>query len=406
MNKLTGWKNSYAILVLCAAVTIPVEAQNVKTLLTFNGTDGAYPEGYLIQGTDGELYGTTFEGGDSFSGVVFKIATGGKETVLHNFEGYDGDYPSAGLVQAKNGVFYGTTSEGGNGYCSGNGCGTVFEITAGGKFTTLYSFCTGDCSDGELPASGLIQATNGKFYGTAWMGGNHGAGTVFEITAGGKFTTLYSFCAKKNCIDGENPSGELTQATNGEFYGTTQYGGTHNDGTVFKITADGKLTTLHSFAGSDGERPMSRVIQATDGAFYGMTDAGANRGGTVFKITTTGKLTTLYRFCTQKNCTDGADPTSGFVQGKDGDLYGTTSVGGTMMAGTVFKITTAGKLTTLYSFCAQENCSDGEFPESGLVQANNGKFYGTTNGFTLDGTIFSLSGGRLTGTGKTASKPD
>jgi uncharacterized repeat protein (TIGR03803 family) len=250
MSKLGLWRTVCLVCVFCAMGTIASSTQTFTTLVSFNKTNGANPGG-LVQASDGNFYGTTPEGGAN------------------------------------------TTS------CYGNGCGTVFKITPGGTLTTLYSFCSkSGCTDGANPG-GLIQATNGNFYGTTAGGGAHGAGTVFEITAGGKLTTLHSF--NFNFIDGADPDA-LVQASDGNFYGTTVYGGPHNYGTVFEITAGGNLTTLHSFDFSDGFGPGG-LVQATTGNFYGTTSGGGASGacgsngcGTVFEITAGGNLTTLHSF--------------------------------------------------------------------------------------------------------------
>ncbi len=196
----------------------------------------------------------------------------------------------------------------------------------------------------------------------------------------------------------------LVQASDGDFYGTTYGGGTYvYYGTVFKITSKGVLTTLHSFDSSDGASPNGGLVQGRDGNFYGTTMSfGAHNWGTAFEITAAGKFTTLYNFCSEVNCADGASPKAGLVLGTDGNFYGTTFIGGANVScssgqgcGTIFKIA-AGELTTLYSFCSQANCDDGETPLTGLLQGTNGSFYGTTRaggaGFG-GGTIFSLSVG-------------
>ena len=299
---------------------------------------------------------------------------------MHSFETTDGALPAAGLVQAPSGDFYGTTYLGG-----ANGDGTVFKITGGGALTTLHSF--DDSADGGYPLGGLVQATSGDFYGTTFAGGSNGQGTVFKITGGGKLTKLYNFCSKPECKDGIGPSAALVQATNDNFYGTTSGGGANGQGTVFKITGGGKLTTLHSF-GTDGADPEAGLVQATDGDFYGATYfGGANGDGTIFKITSKGMLTTVHSF----DGTDGANPEAGLVQATDGDFYGTTNLGGANGDGTIFKITSKGMLTTVHSF----DFTDGSGPVGGLVQATNGKLYGTTinGGADGEGTIFRLSVG-------------
>ncbi|MGA2737142.1 MAG: choice-of-anchor tandem repeat GloVer-containing protein [Bryobacteraceae bacterium] len=303
-------------------------------------------------------------------------------TTLHSFDGADGRYSLAGLVQATNGDFYGTTIFGGV-----SDYGEIFKITPSGALTALYSFCAqSDCSDGQYSRVGLIQATDGDFYGTTYAGGANACGTVFKVAASGTLTTLYSFCAQSGCTDGEHPSAGLVQAASGDFYGTTVGGGANcapsGCGTVFKITTGGTLTTLYSFCAqtdcSDGQGPEAGLVQATNGDLYGTTWSGGVSGeGTVFKIAPSGALTTLYSFCSQFACADGAGPSAGLVQGGSGDLYGTTQGGGNN-AGTVFKITPSGTLTTLYAFCSQSGCPDGSAPYAALVQASNGDFYGTT----------------------------
>ncbi len=213
-------------------------------------------------------------------------------------------------------------------------------------------------------------------------------------------TTLYSFGGS----DGSGPWAGLIQATDGNFYGTTTQGGAYGDGTVFKITPSGALTTLHSFAGSDGSSPYAGLIQGTDGNFYGTTYYGGAATwcygyagcGTIFRITPSGTLTTLHSF----DGGDGAWPQAGLLQANDGNFYGTALTGGATTfcygypgCGTIFKITPSGTLTTLYSFQG----SEGAIPIGGLIQASDGKFYGTTEGGgdTVDcqggcGTIFRL----------------
>jgi uncharacterized repeat protein (TIGR03803 family) len=273
------------------------------------------------------------------------------------------------------------------------------------------SFCSqSGCRDGADSVAGLVQGTDGNLYGTTQNGGANdacsvvGCGTVFKISPSGTLTTLYSFCSQSGCTDGYRPVAGLIQGADGNFYGTTQFGGasgacTGGCGTVFKITPSGTLTTLHSFDGTDGnDLFFAGLIQATDGNLYGATYLGGANGtntGTVFKITPSGALTTLYNFCSQSGCTDGRYPYGGLVQATDGILYGTTQTGGAngTNAGTVFKITPSGTLTTLYSFCAETGCTDGYDPTAALVQATNGNFYGTTTfgGADGDGTVFILT---------------
>jgi uncharacterized repeat protein (TIGR03803 family) len=385
--------------------------QVFNTLISFDGDDGGQPDfEVLVQGADGNLYGTTEYDGKGFAGTVFKISREGLLATLHNFCSQscnDGAYPMAGLTLATDGNFYGTTSSGGSNTCFGTGCGTVFKIDpAFGTLTTLYNFCSQpNCADGATPYAGLVQAEDGNFYGTTFSGGgggcnstlSAGCGTVFKITLAGTLTMLHSF----DVTDGASPYAGLVQAKDGSFYGTTFGGGANDLGTIFKTTPDGILTTLHSFDHTDGDSPQAGLIQATDGSFYGTTANGGSSNncpggcGTVFKFTPGDGLKTLYNF----KGSDGLYPYSALVQATDGNMYGTTALGGDLACdgspshgcGTIFKITPAGNVTTLHSF----DLPYGVGPFAGLVQATNGNFYGATfgGGAYQVGTIFSLSTG-------------
>ena len=384
MDNLSRWRRDCAVLLLCAATAAASQAQTFTTLVNFNGANGAGPSA-LVQGIDGNFYGATGQGGanscpaQAGCGTIFRINAGGTLTTLHSFNSTDGALP-VGLVQATNGDFYGTTAYGGN----NSNLGTVFKLSPAGALTTLHNF---DANDGSYPTGGLVQATDRNLYGTAQQGGSSNLGTVFRITPQGELTTLYSF----DQANGGNPLAGLVQATNDNFYGTALRGGAFNGGTIFKIASGGAVTTLHSFDSTDGETPYGWLVQATGGNFYGTTlEGGAYGYGTVFKITPQGKLTTLYSF----NQTDGALPQVGLVQATDGSFYGTTSAGGGSSGcyagcGTIFRITRAGTLTTLHSF----NSTDGVNP-GGLVQGTTGDLFGTAaDGANGYGTIFRLSVG-------------
>lgn len=402
MNKPTLLKMACILFAFCAATAIASPAQILTTLHSFSGPDGGYPTAGLIQGKEGNFYGTTTSGGAGNDGTVFKITPEGTLTTLNSFYLTAGDFSEAPLVHASDGNFYGTAASGGF-----HGFGTVFKITPSGTLTGLYSFCSqSKCSDGEDPYGWLVQGSDGNLYGTTPYGGTNNGGTVFEITLSGTLTTLYSFCSHSNCSDGAEVYAGLVQSSDGNFYGTTAYGGANHDcsgvhdpgcGTVFKITPAGTLTTLYSFcsqpACADGQYPYNGVIQARDGNFYGVTtSAGGNCSpncGTVFKITPAGELTTLYTFCSQSGCPDGNQPAAPLVQASGGNFYGTTELGGANNYGTIFKITPGGTLTTLHSF----DGIDGDYPEGGLVQGLPGTFYGTTpsGGANNEGTVFRLS---------------
>jgi uncharacterized repeat protein (TIGR03803 family) len=369
------------------------------------GASGTFPNGTntitVTTGLNGEASTTFSANGTTGAYTVMVTLVGGSVAnfsltntasnyaLLSNFDGTDGSYATAPLIQATDGNLYGTTTSGG-----ANGSGTVFKITSSGTLTSLYSFCSqSSCSDGTSPGAALIQATDGNLYGTTTSGGANGDGTVFKITTSGTLTTLHSFAGD---TDGQNPRSGLIQATDGDLYGTTCSGGANGLGTVFKIITSGSLTTLHNFAGGtmDGACPLGTLVLAGDGDLYGTAySGGASGNGTVFKITTTGTLTTLHNFGDTYG--DGANPEAALIQATDGNLYGTTDIGSATARGTVFNITTSGTLTTLHSFAG--DTTDGQNPGAGLIQATNGNFYGTTSyGGTNDscanecGTVFSL----------------
>jgi uncharacterized repeat protein (TIGR03803 family) len=317
------------------------QSYTFSTLHSFNYNDGGSPHDGLIQGANGNLYGTTASGGayaghGNADGTVFEITSSGTLTTLHSFSGSDGDASWAGLVRGANGNLFGTTTLGGTGTgCGTVGCGTIFEITSSGTLTTLHNF---GGIDGAYPYSGLVQATNGKLYGTTYAGGTYGDGAIFEITASGKLTVLHSF----DNSDGAYPYAGLVKGTNGDFYGTTYSGGfyeggNNGKGTIFEITPSGKLTTLHVFGGTDGAYPYAPVIQGKDGNFYGTTyQGGEYNEGTVFEINSDGVLGTLISFDGAMG--DGTWPYAPLVQDTNGNFYGTTFAGGEYDYGTVFTL--------------------------------------------------------------------
>jgi uncharacterized repeat protein (TIGR03803 family) len=231
VRNLCNCKTACTLVVLSAAMAIASSAQTFTTLANFNGTNGRTPVGALAQGTDGNLYGTTRDGGAYSNGRVFRVTPTGTLTTIYSFcaevNGPDGHKPFAGLVLATDGNFYGTTGTGGA-YLY---FGTVFKITASGTLTTLHGLA-GYPTDGSQPFAGLIQATDGNFYGTSQRGGTNNDGTVFKMDSGGTVTVLHSFAGD----DGMKPDAALVQGTDGNFYGTTQAGGTNNRGTVFSIS--------------------------------------------------------------------------------------------------------------------------------------------------------------------------
>jgi uncharacterized repeat protein (TIGR03803 family) len=348
--------------------------------------DGSLPYAGLLPGSDGNFYGTTYSGGAHNAGTAFRLTPGGTLTTLYSFGNGtgDGQYPLAGLVQGNDGNLYGTTQGGGT-----DGKGTVFRLTIGGTLTTLYSFGTGD---GANPIGALALGNDGSFYGTTRAGGQYGYGTIFKISTGGTLTTLYSFGGIGN--EGLTPTGSLVQNNDGSFYGTTSAGGANGKGTVFRITLAQALTTLYSFGADamDGATPQSELVKGGDGNFYGTTEYGGDNGdGTIFAIAPDGTgYTKLHSFLGAP--ADSANPRGGLSLDVNGNLYGTTQIGGANNAGTVFVFSTASSLlTVLHSFSA--TASDGANPQGTLAPGRNGNFYGTTlNGGPTDtGTVFMIA---------------
>jgi uncharacterized repeat protein (TIGR03803 family) len=397
------WAQIACTVALFCVAAVSAPAQTFTTLTGFNGTNGANPNGSpLVQGTDGNFYGTTYFGGTPTTcfysagtgcGTVFKMTPAGEITSLYSFCSQanctDGANP-VGLIQASDGNFYGVAEFGGLLPASSECCGTIFQITPSGTLTTLYRFCSKqNCTDGERPVS-LLQASNGNFYGVTFYGGAHKLGTVFEFTAAGTLRTMHSFCALSKCSDGSDPVA-LMEDSNRNFYGSTYGGGTFGAGLIFEITPAGKVTNL-----VESVRKPNGVIQGTNGDLYGTTYAGGDGDhGIVFRMTLAGKRTNLHGFCAQ-DCATGDSPLSALVQGSDGNFYGTTSeAGNTYYAGSVYQITPTGTFTTLYLFCSLTDCADG-YEGGAMMQATNGNFYGVTAGGgpgTAGGTVFSLSMG-------------
>ncbi len=293
----------------------------------------------------------------------------------------DGADPAASLILASDGNFYGTTLMGG-----ASSGGTIFKMTPAGAITTLHSFAG---PEGYHPYAPLVQGHDGNFYGTANSGGAHSIGSVFKITPSGTFTALHFF----NYTYGEGGyPGPLVAGSDGYFYGVTSNGGDNNLGTVFQISADGStFNTLYYFASSVGKQPSGALLQGRDGNFYGVSPLGGSNGyGTVFRITPSGAASVIYTFCPQGDCTAGGSPNGALLQTSDGNFYGGAG-GGTYGGGVIFKVTPGGALTTLHSF----NRTDGLNPNGTLVRGSDGNFYGTTvqGGAHGDGTAFQITPG-------------
>lgn len=307
-------------------------------------------------------------------------------TPLADFSRTIGGGPGAPLIQGLDGNFYGTAGIGGVG-----GRGAVFVATSSGTLTDLFSFCKDKtCPTGANPYLSLLQTSNGNFFGFTL--GTTGTGTIFRLSPAGVINNLYTFCPTNICTDGTAPRANLIQARSGDLYGTTNSGGTfHNAGTIFELTTSGTLTTVYDFCQQtnclDGSNPIGfgSLIQATDGNFYGTTRTGGKELGTIFQLSPSGTFKTIYKFCKTGTCPDGAIPV-GLVEGLDGNFYGVTSEGGANGYGAVFKVTRYGGLTVIYSFCSQTGCADGVGP-TGLLLGSDGNFYGTTANITSNGAI-------------------
>ena len=375
------------LLVLALALTVSLlrADDTLTTIYPFNtaNEENVVPRtSALVRAPDGSFYGTTYgeEDNPANLGTVFRLTPDGTVTTVHQFNRADGANPAAALLLAADGNFYGATARGGS-----SNQGTIFRLSPDGTLATLHSF---DIDDGAGPMSAMIEATDGNFYGTTSVGMAN-LGTVFRLTPdGGTLTTIYQFTDG----GGMPPTASLVQGTDGNFYGATS-GSMANLGTVFRLTPGGTLTTLHIFSTfTDGNAPEAALVQGRDGNFYGTTYGGgsADGSGTVFRVTPDGTLTTLHSF----DSTEGIAPSAALIQGRDGNFYGTTygnyyNVGDPPSSGTVFKITPDGTLTTLHQFTH----GDGAGPAAALLQADDGSLYGTTThgGINADGTIFRVT---------------
>src|ERR1039458_557267 len=346
---------------------------------------GAGPWAGVIRDSAGNLYGTTQNGGVSNKGVVYKVDTTGRQTVLYSFTGgADGSGPQAGVIGDSAGNLYGTTEIGG-----AVGWGVVFKLDKSGHETVLYSFTGG--ADGGEPAAGVIRDSAGNLYGTATYS-SAGTGVVYKLDSTGHETVLFTFTGTLSGGDGNVPWAGVIRDSAGNLYGTTLLSGTAGQGVVYKLDTTGHETVLYSFTGgADGGNPSAGVIRDSAGNLYGTTQRGGTaNAGVVYKVDSTGHETVLYTFT---GGADGGDPWSGVIRGSAGNLYGTTQVGGTAGAGVVYKLDTTGHETVLYSFTGGfTGGPGGGYPSAGVIGHWAGNLYGTTyQGDTAGkGTVYKL----------------
>jgi uncharacterized repeat protein (TIGR03803 family) len=374
-----------AAVLLCAGAV--AGAQTVATVYNFVGgsASGANPWYVtLVQGTDGQLYGTTYNGGTAGLGTAFKVTTSGTLTLLHSFAGgaTDGANPTGGLTLGTDGNFYGTTQMGG----AGNE-GVVFKMTTTGTVTVLHTF--NDSTDGAFPWSAPILASDGNFYGTA-SGGAANNGLVYKITTSGTYTTIFPF----DGVHGTYPIAAPTQGTDGNLYVPVSEGGSSFCGTIVKMSTAGVVSNTYNFPCSPGgDFPVGPLVQSSNGGFYSTTQNGGTRGeGIIYKLNSSFAVTVQHSFGNLFG--DGSYPSAGMLLGTDGNYYGSTAEGGTFDDGTLFDSSLTGTYTHLYSFNNSANLMQMS-PLSPPVEYTTGLLYGVTEfgGTANEGTVYSLSNG-------------
>jgi len=369
---------------------IATSAQTFTVLYNFTGgSDGGYPYAGLVQDATGNLYGTTTAGGAHLKGTVFRIEINGTETVLYSFTGgADGAYPYAELVQDTAGNLYGTTFEGGDLSCNApyfTGCGTVFKVSKTGKESVLHTF-TG--TDGCNPDGGLLSDKAGNWYGTTKACGAVGGGAVYKLNKKGVLTLLHNFPSYQ--FDGLTPAAGVIMDAKGDLYGNTIDGGRSGKGTVFKIDTTGTESVLQAFTGgtTDGCYVYGTPTMGSESNLYGTaSECGSFNMGIVWKVNLKGKETVLHNFA--GGSSDGDLPFAGVIMDAKGNFYGTTNRGGASDVGTVYKLNKKGVVTLLHSFAG----SDGEFPNGSVLMDAKGNLYGTsTNGGSGSyGTVWKIT---------------
>jgi uncharacterized repeat protein (TIGR03803 family) len=364
--------------------------------------DGKTSDSMLTAAADGNFYGTAISGGTTSGGVIFRITPLAQYSVVYTFcmvSGcLDGKEPNNTLIQDEHGNLWGTTEEGG-----ASNHGTIFKLAPDGTYTKVYDFCSlASCADGAYPyGSGLMEGSDGNFYGETYEYGPASYGVAYKITPAGQLTVIHAFSSLPSYADGYYPYGDLLQGSDGKLYGWTYEGGLYDGGVLFSMDADGSnFTTLYAFCSqtdcTDGSYPYyGNLTEASDGNYYGVTyEGGANNSGEVFSISPGGTYTQIYSMCSISGCLDGYDQYIGTLAlGSDGNFYGVSDYGGANDEGLLFQITTTGTLTPVYSFCSLSGCADGEKPDGNLAQMEDGTFYGSTyaGGANNDGALYGVT---------------
>lgn|GEM_PF-1546482 len=367
----------------------------LTTLVNFTGSSGtalgSSPRGFVLA-NDGNFYGMTNAGGSNSLGTIFKMTPAGVLTTLVNFTGTSGaalgSSPQGWMIQGSDGNFYGTTSAGGAG-----GFGTVFTMSPTGTLTTLVQF-TGTIGSalGSTPKGALVQAADGNFYGTTIAGGVGSVGTFFKMTSTGTLTTLVQFTGTLGTAPGASPQGSLVIGADGSFYGTCNSTGTQNGGSIFKVTSDGVFTSLVNCTPAP---TLNRLTQIADGTFFGTSPQGGQSQGysTAFNLPI-GAAATLVAQLPPVSSTATINPRGSLLQGPDGYIYGVSSSGGTSNLGSVFKMTTGGVVTSLITFTGTTGGSLGSSPQAALILGADGNYWGTTSsggGSSSYGEVFNLT---------------
>jgi uncharacterized repeat protein (TIGR03803 family) len=398
MKKLT-LARAFASVVFTLSLAVCAQAQTLNYFADLSAGNGWEPYASVVQGTDGNFYGAGTNGIYGGGGNMFRMTPTGEITSIYKFCSLpgcaDGAQVHSAPVVGTDGNLYGVTTAGGGSGLTGSAGGTVFRMTLDGKLTVVYTFCSisPNCADGATP-NGIILGSDGNFYGTTVYGGinDDGPGVIFKVTPDGAFTKLYSFCSQANCMDGDKPFFPPVEGNDGNFYGAAGSGGTLGGGVIYKLTASGQYSVLYNFCNNengacpDGYGPYA-LAKDTDGNFVGTAGGGTSGYGVVFKITRGGRYTIVHNFAPSG---DLGWPGTPLTLGSDGNLYGTLIGGGSgsfapFERGGIYEITSKGGFKALYGFCFWCN-SNGFTPLDPVFQGTDGNFYGTTAFGGIGGT--------------------